>query len=64
MFSAKNMLPSEQFETPMNMEITIVKTFCDLGHNFFKKVVSILSPIFWRQQIGWSYCTASLMQFE
>jgi len=21
----------------MNMEITIVKTFCDFGHNFFKK---------------------------
>jgi len=21
----------------MDMEITIVKTFCDFGHNFFKK---------------------------
>jgi len=31
------MLFSEQFETPMNMEITIVKTFCDFGHNFFEK---------------------------
>jgi len=28
---------SEQFETPMNMEITIVKTFCDFSHNVFKK---------------------------
>jgi len=26
--------------------------------------VSILPPIFWRQQIGWSYCAASLTQFE
>jgi len=23
----------------MNIEITIVKTFCDFGHNFFKKAV-------------------------
>jgi len=36
-FLAKNILSSKQFETPMNMEITIVKTFCDFGHNFFKK---------------------------
>jgi len=21
----------------MNIEITVVKTFCDFGHNFFKK---------------------------
>jgi len=25
--------------------------------------VFILPPIFWRQQIGWSYCADSLMQF-
>jgi len=31
------LLPSEQFETPMNVETTIVKIFCDFGHNFFKK---------------------------
>jgi len=36
-FLAKNILPSQQFETPMHTEITIVKTFCDFGHNFFKK---------------------------
>jgi len=30
-------LLSEQFQTPMNIEITIVKTFCEFGHNFFKK---------------------------
>jgi len=30
----------------------------------FKKVVSILPPIFWQQQIGWSYCAASPTQFE
>jgi len=30
------MLPFEQFETPMNIEITIFKTFCDFGNNFFK----------------------------
>ena len=32
--------------------------------NSNKKLVSILPPIFWRQQIGWSYYAASLMQFE
>jgi len=36
-FLAKNILPSEQFELPMNMKIAIVKTFCDFGHKFFKK---------------------------
>jgi len=33
---AKHTLPSEEFETPMNMEITIVKTFCDLAITFSK----------------------------
>jgi len=33
----KKYTASEQFETPMNMEIIIVKTFCDFGHNVFKK---------------------------
>jgi len=28
---------SEEFETPMNIEITIVKTVCDFGHTFLKK---------------------------
>jgi len=31
---------------------------------FLKKEVSILPLIFWLQQIGWSYCAASLTQFE
>jgi len=36
-FFGKKYTASKQFETPMNMEITIVKTFCDFGHNVFKK---------------------------
>jgi len=36
-FLAKNILPSEQFETVMNIEIAIVETYCDFGRNFFKK---------------------------
>jgi len=35
-FIGKNILPSEQFETPMNMEITTIKTFCDFDRNFLK----------------------------
>jgi len=35
-FFGKKYTASEQFETPMNMEITIVKIFCDFGHNVFK----------------------------
>jgi len=35
------MLPSKQFETPMNIKITIVKTFCGFGHNFFKKTAIV-----------------------
>jgi len=36
-FFGKNSTASEQFETPMNMEITIVKTFCDFDHKVSKK---------------------------
>jgi len=36
-FSAKNILLSEQFETPMNIEIVIVRKFCDFGHNLKKQ---------------------------
>jgi len=36
-FLAKIILPSKQFVTPVNIEITIVKTFCDFGHKVFKK---------------------------
>ena len=36
-FLAKNILPSKQFQTPMNMEITIGETFRDFGHNVLKK---------------------------
>jgi len=33
----KKYTASEQFGTPMNMESTIVKTFCDLDHSVLKK---------------------------
>ena len=33
-------------------------------HANFKEVVPILPPIFWRQQISWSYCAPSLRKFE
>jgi len=36
-FLAKKTLSFEQFETSMNVEIIIVKAFCDFGHNLFKK---------------------------
>jgi len=38
-FSAKNVLPSKQFETSMNIETTIVKTICNFGHAFFKQAI-------------------------
>jgi len=36
-FFGKKYTASEQLKTPINMEITIVKPFCDFGHNVFKK---------------------------
>jgi len=36
-FSAKNILSSEKFENPMKIEINIVETICNFGHNVFKK---------------------------
>jgi len=40
------MLLSEQFETTTNTEITVVKTFCDFGHNIFEK--QLIWPFFIR----------------
>jgi len=41
-FSAKYLLPSKHFETAMNTQIAIVKTFHNFGHKFFK------TQPFWR----------------
>jgi len=62
-FLAKNigLLLSEQFQTPiyMNIEITIVRTICDFGQNFFNKQPFSLAIFY--QDFGHISCEKNLV---